>query len=178
MLVAYNESMTTPPPPRHSGWIWYFVIVGVLTLLATATLTVFNLRLQLTQAEWSAMRELWRARGPADYDLRYTVKRNDETDGTEYDVQVRGGKVVRAWEDGVEVAAEKLSEFGMEALFQVMKKNLDHDLQPGAPRVYARARFDDETGAVLSYVRRVMKSRERYEVSVKSYRHGVDLRSR
>ncbi|MBI3407060.1 MAG: hypothetical protein HY040_01725 [Planctomycetes bacterium] len=162
---------------RNSGWIWYFAIVFGLAVLGTVWLGVFNLNLQLTQEQFTAAREKWIARKPADYDLVYTIKNDDESQGPEYSIRVRGGKLVHVLEDGVELCAGNAAQRSMEAMFELMQKNLDAGSRPGAEKVYVRARFHEGNGAVLEYVRRVMGTRRRLEISVKKFRFGDDLKS-
>src|SRR5947209_14393116 len=73
------------------GWIWYFVIVAALTVLATTILVVYNLRQQLRPEQLAAARPLWEQKRPPDYVLTYTKKGG--ATGT-FIVTVRKGKVV------------------------------------------------------------------------------------
>lgn len=162
---------------RNSGWIWYFVIVFGLAVLGTVWLGVFNLKLQLTQQQLTAARDKWDARKPADYDLVYTIKNDDDSQGPEYSIRVRGGKLVHVLEDGVALYAERAAQHTMDAIFELVQKNLDADSQPGAEKVYVRARFHEGNGAVLEYVRRIMGTHQRLEISVKKFLFGDDLKS-
>src|SRR5262245_54499322 len=126
---------------RNSGWIWYFAIVFLLAALGTMWLGLFNLSVQLTQEQLTAAREKWNAHKPADYYLAYTIKNDPESQGREYSVRVRAGTVVYVAEDGLELSPDKLDSLTMEALFDLMQKNLDADSRPGAAKVYARADF-------------------------------------
>src|SRR5262249_26985845 len=119
---------------RNSGWIWYFLIVFGLAVLGMLWLGVFNRYLQLTQEDWTFPREKWNALKPADYDLAYTVKHDDESQGPEYAIRVRGGKLVHVLEDGVELHGEYAAQRTMEAIFDLMQKNLDEDSRPGAEK--------------------------------------------
>lgn len=160
---------------RNSGWIWYFVIVVVLGALGTVWLVDFNLRLQLKHEPLAANKALWDANKPADYDLVYTIKMDDETQGVRYTVRVRANKLVYVLEQGVELAPEQAARHTMDALFDLLHKYLDADGVPGAAKVYARARFHDANGAILEYVRRIMRTRQRLEIAINRFRFGPDL---
>ena len=82
---------TDPGRKPNRGWIWYFVILAVLTVVATTVLVVYNLRQQLRPEQLAAARKLWDEKRPADYVLTYTKKGN--ATGT-FVVTVRKGKVV------------------------------------------------------------------------------------
>src|SRR5262245_19678572 len=114
---------------RNSGWIWYFAIVFLLAVLGTLWLGLFNLSVQLTQDQLSAAREKWNAHKPADYDLVYTIKNDPESPGREYSVRVRGGKLIHVLEDGLELSPDQAGSFTMEAILDLMQKNLDADSQ-------------------------------------------------
>src|SRR5262249_61191481 len=68
-----SEAQTPRPANRpSSNWIWYFAVVAVLSILFTLILVRFNLAQQLTLADLRAAEQLWKERGPADYDMEYT----------------------------------------------------------------------------------------------------------
>src|SRR5262249_4483768 len=62
--------MDSPRPNR--GWIWFFVILIVLTVTSITIMIVYNLRQQLKPEQLAQARALWEQKGPADYDLDYT----------------------------------------------------------------------------------------------------------
>src|SRR5437016_2156392 len=101
------------PPKKNLGWLWYFIIVAVLTVAATGGLIWYNLRQQLTPEKLEAARQLWQAKGPRDYDLDYTVRGKMDTD---FRVKVRGRKVVFAEPDNHSLE-EKQRYYGMPKLF-------------------------------------------------------------
>jgi hypothetical protein len=151
-----------------SGWVWYFVAVGVLAVLAVVVLAVYNLRLQLKPEQLEAARKLWEQKGPHDYRLKYTTKRGDETDEDVYVVVVRGGVTVSVLRNGRELEKRLRLSYGMSALLDDIEDFLKRDSQKGRPRTYTRALFDPGDGHLVHYVRRVMGSRERVEISVQS----------
>jgi hypothetical protein len=160
-----SEPATNPPPSRpSSNWIWYFSVVAVLSVLFTVVLIRFNLTQQLTLADLLAAQKLWKEQGPADYDMEYT-KQGSAT-GT-FTVRVRNHRVERVICDGRPEEERLLRYSSMEALFGFIEDYLREDARPGAPRVFTTGRFDDRDGHLLHYVRRVMESPERIELTVK-----------
>src|SRR5438445_339376 len=81
---------------RNRYWIWFFVLVGLLALAAVVTLITYNLGQQLKAEQVTAARGRWEKHGPADYDLFYTISRQDQNGSAEeeYAIQVRHGRVV------------------------------------------------------------------------------------
>ena len=72
-------------------WVWYFLILGVLSAAAATILIVFNLRQQLKPEQLAAAKALWKAKGPRDYDMTYRQLVGDEPET--FVVRVRGGQV-------------------------------------------------------------------------------------
>jgi hypothetical protein len=160
-----SEAQTGLPRSRpSSNWIWYFAVVAVLSVLFTLILVRFNLAQQLTLADLRAAERLWKERGPADYDMEYT-KQGSAT-GT-FTVRVRNHRVERVICDGRPQEERLLPYSSMEALFGYIEDYLTEDARPGARRVFTTGRFDDHDGHLLHYVRRVMESPERIELTVK-----------
>jgi hypothetical protein len=160
-----SEAQTRPPASRSSSnWIWYFAVVAVLSILFTLILVRFNLAQQLTLSDLLAAERLWKERGPADYDMEYT--KEGSATGT-FTVRVRNHRVERVICDGQPQEARLLPYSSMEALFGFIEDYLREDAKPGARRVFTTGRFDDHDGHLLHYVRRVMESPERIELTVK-----------
>src|SRR5207245_5533881 len=90
--TANGNATPSPERPRHSsrGWVWFFIILAVLTVTAITVEVWFNAQQQLTPETLAEARKKWEERGPRDYDMDYTFKKMDSTDV--YSVQVRGGK--------------------------------------------------------------------------------------
>ena len=64
---------------RSRAWVLFF---AALLFLAAAAITLevgFSLRQQLSPQALERARALWREKGPADYDLKYTVKRQSRS---------------------------------------------------------------------------------------------------
>jgi|GEM_PF-1339900 len=151
-------------PQRNRGWVWFFVILGCLTVAAIVVQVWFNVQQQLTPELLAAARQKWAEKGARDYDLEYQFKKIDSTD--RYQVQVRGGKVVLSIENG-QLEPERLFHYrDMRALFTFIEEFLDQDRQPGKPRTYVTASFDANDGHLLHYTRSVMSKRERQEITV------------
>src|SRR5262249_42954564 len=159
-----SEAQIKPPARRpSSNWIWYFAVVAVLSVLFTLVLVRFNLAQQLTLPELLAAERLWKERGPADYDMEYT-KQGSATGP--FTVRVRNHRVERVICDGRPQEERLLPYSSMEALFGYIEDYLREDARPGARRVFTTGRFDDKDGHLLHYVRRVMESAERIELTV------------
>src|SRR5207249_3022497 len=97
---ASPNGQASPPPARRPqaprrdrGWIWYFVILTLVAVGATATLVIYNRSQQLTPEELEKARKLWEEKGPKDYELRYTTRAGPDEQLTHYVVVVRGGQV-------------------------------------------------------------------------------------
>jgi len=150
----------------NSNWIWYFVVLAALSLIAVVTLIVYNLQQQLKPEQLAAAQKLWDEKGPRSYRLKYTVKKNDDPRVDEYTVKVVDGKVMAATVNGLEEPLERLRYYGMAVLFKYIEDYQELDRKQGQPRTYCRAIFDPDTGALRWYVRRVMGRRERVEITV------------
>ena len=153
--------MTAAPPNRK--WIWYYATLVVLTAASITIMIVYNLKQQLTPPQFAAAQALWKEKGPRDYDMTYTKKVGaPET----YAVRVRAGVVVSAERNGQPVEERQLHYHSMNALFSDVERFLELDAEPGRPRTFCVARFDPDDGHLRHYVRRVMGSTERAEITV------------
>jgi hypothetical protein len=155
-------------PRTNRRWIWFFVTLAVLTVLAITVLAVYNLRLQLKPEQLAAARKLWEQKGPRDYQFKYTVRTGDERDGDEFVVQVRGSTVTSVKLNGRLLDKDKYIYHSMDAKFDEIEEFLKKDAEKGRPRTYTRALFDSADGHLLHFVRRVMGTRERVEITVES----------
>lgn len=159
-------------PPSKYRWVWYFVVLGVLTAGGVAANVWFNLRQQLSPEQLDAARRLWNERGPRDYRLSYTIKRevNPDLAGTvpqNYTVQVRDAKPVSV--SGTDGRALKPGDYdfdSMDSLFAAIEKQMRADADPDKPRAFVKATFNGRDGHVVHYVHSVMRARERLEVTV------------
>jgi hypothetical protein len=159
-----------PPPQQSYRWVWYFVVLGVLTIAACTILVWYNLRQQLKKEDLQAARVLWKKNRPSNYDLTYS-KRGSASGN--FFVKVRNGKVVDVTLDGREITQNdkpldpsRYSRYDMDALMDDIETFLEEDAEPGRPRTYTVATFDPADGHLIRYVRRVMGASERIEINV------------
>jgi len=150
---------------RSRGWLWFFVILIALTITSITVQISFNLSQQLTQQKLEAARAHWREAGPRDYDLEYTIEKigSKET----FQVQVRDSKVVASTRDGQPEEPRLFRYRDMLYLFTLMEDFLEHDTQPGMPRTFASAIFDQADSHVIRYVRSVKSTLERQEIKTR-----------
>lgn len=153
-------------PRRNLGWIFYFAFLIIASVSVTVWMIYFNLSIQLTPEQLSAAQARWKEKGPRDYKLFYTKRINDDTKPITIAVTVRDRKVTDVRMNGKALESEK--DHSMDGLFADAERFGLEDRQPGAKKVYTIARFDDKTGAMLYFVRRVMGGNERIEIDVKT----------
>jgi Family of unknown function (DUF6174) len=173
-----NGQAAPPPakepqaPRRNRGWIWYFVILTLVAVGATATVAIYNWNQQLTPEQLEKARKLWQEKGPKDYELRYTTHTGVGTgeQETHYVVVVRGGKVRSVTVNNtIHLKKEQFHRYGMDGLFNNIEDFLEYDSKPGRPKVYKVAHFSREDGHLIRYVRSVMGSGERVEITVEPF---------
>lgn len=192
---ADSTAPAASPRPKNRLWIWFFLTVTALTAAATVFLAWFNLQIQLTPEKLTAQRARWETERPADYEIVFTVRENatpavesfraglgleaeaPEGEAIKYHVQVREGVVVEARENERLLPRDCWERLTMEHLFGIARGRMDADRAAGR-RVYLRARFEEKTGGLLEYVRRVMRSRERQEIAVTTFRFGSTILGR
>jgi hypothetical protein len=160
-LTTDNGRLPAPTRKRRRGWVWFFAILAVLVVAANVILWKYNSGRQLKPEQLAAAKQLWKEKGPRSYDLEYTLK--GSVQGT-YQVRVRKGEVVYA-EPDPRPLEEKEYYYGMPALFRYIETFMKQDAQSDK-RVYVHADFDPEDGHLLHYVRRVMGTPERLEITV------------
>src|SRR5437667_1387750 len=159
-----NDSSSDPPSPNASvrpargirprRWVWYFAILAVLTLAAIIIQVGYNMRSQLTAEQLAQAEARWKARGPADYDMEYTIRKLESTET--YIVKVRGRKAVSVICNGQPLEERLRSYSEMPSLFGFIERFIELDSEPGRPRTFANATFDPNDGHPLRYVRSVM----------------------
>ena len=151
------------------GWLWFFVILVLLTVLATVILVRFNLWQQLQPDQLARARQLWKEKGPHSYRLVYSKKITEESRESrteDYDVEVRDGVVAQIKVNGRLEPANRHPSHTMDDLLNLVAANLERDQDKGRPRTYTRALFQGDNGGLRWYVRRVMGSKERVEIEV------------
>lgn len=155
--------MSSLPPRRPKRWVWFFLVLGTLAVAGVGIEVWSNLQQQLTPEKLALARALWADKGPRDYTLDYEIKREDAPDpsprvGEKHTVRVKDGKTETPPAPG---------EFGdMDDLFDWIDGRLRADRESGGPRPFVKATFDPHDGHVLHYVRSVMRTHERIEVTV------------
>ena len=54
-------------------------------------------------------------------------------------------------------------------LFHDIDRFMNMDQKPKAPKVYVTLKYDDQTGRVIEYIRRVMGTRQRVQITVEKF---------
>jgi hypothetical protein len=168
MNDAPLASTNGPPPrtrPKNRAWIWYFVLLAVMSVATTTTLIVYNAGQQLTPEKFQAAEALWKQRGPADYDLEYTTRLLTGEVST-FRVRVRDKAVIDATMNDQPLEPRLYAARSMNGIFSDIKRFLDIDQTPGSPRAFARATFDPEDGHLQSYRRNVSATHEGVDIRV------------
>src|SRR5262249_14350051 len=91
-IRGFPMSVAGDTARRKRPWLWYFVVLGILSVTAASIQFWYAKGRVLTLDKVLAAEEKWKAHGPASYDLKYTTRKGEVTD--EYQVEVRKGKVV------------------------------------------------------------------------------------
>jgi hypothetical protein len=157
---------TSTTAARSNGWLWFFVILVVLTVAAISTLVGYNLRQQLKREDLERARDTWTRFGPRDYDLDYLVKKQ-AGDPERYRVRVRDGKVVFVSLNDRPVESFQYRYYGVPAMFDNIEGFLDRDAELGSPRAFNLAKFDERDGHVFYYRRSIMGGRESLEITAR-----------
>lgn len=148
------------------GWIWFFLILALLTVVAILIQVRYNPTMPLTAPLLAEARARWKAHGPRDYDMDYTIKKMESTE--RFHVQVRNGKAVAVlMNDKIELEPRLYPYYTMPALFEFIGEFLEQDAQPGKPRTFTNVLFDPVDGHLIHYVRSVASTRERQEIIVR-----------
>jgi hypothetical protein len=157
------------PPQRNPAWIWYFAVLAILTVAAISILIWFNLKQQLKPEQLAEAKTLWKKNRPSNYDLTYAKKGGAA--GTFF-VEVRNGKVVSVTLDGREITRDDrpldpslYPRYDMGGLLDDLDQFLRLDAEPNRPRTFTIATFDPEDGHLIHYIRRVMGTSERIEIT-------------
>jgi hypothetical protein len=167
-------------PMRRGGrcrWVWYFLVLGLLTAGGIIANTWYNLRQQLTPEQLEVARQLWIKNGPRDYRLYYTIKHEVNPDpagvaAERYSVEVHDGKITAVYgPDNKRIDPDEMEpgDYDMDTmddLFALLAWKLQTDSEPGKPRAFVTATFDANDGHIVHYVHSVMQTRERLEISV------------
>jgi hypothetical protein len=174
MSEATSPEPTPPqsPPPRNNwGWMGYFVFIIVASVGVAGFMIWFNLSVQLTPEQLEEAHKRWKEQKIRNYNMLYTKRLNDDKKTDKFEVEVRGGEVKKVHLNGKPLQTESkeddpLAYHSMDRLFRDIERFMDIDQKPGAPKVYVTAIFDEKTGAIRRYIRRVMGSNQRIEMNV------------
>jgi len=162
------------PPIAHQkpsiahgrGWIWFFVLLALLTLAAILLEIWYKPTMPLTAALLAEARAKWKERGPRDYDMDYTVKKMESTE--RFHVQVRNGNAVSViMNDTIALEPRFYPYHTMPALYGFIEEFLEQDSQPDRPRTFNIVCFDPVDGHLIHYVRSISSKRERQEIIVR-----------
>lgn len=154
-------------PSAPIGWLWYFLVLGILTVASAAGLIAYNLHQQLRREQLIDVKTRWEQNGPRDYHLVFTKKGSVE--GT-FEVDVRKGKVIRVQADGQPLESRLWDYYSMSSLFEDLEKFMDLKEEPGGPRRFLRADFDPADGHLIRFVYSDSKTRQGIEVLVGEFK--------
>jgi len=149
----------------RSRWIGFFVVLAVLALAAILIQVWYNPTVPLTAALLAEAEAKWKAYGPRDYDMDYSMKKLDSSE--RFQVQVRDGKAVAVtMNDKVALEPRHYPYHTMPALYGFIETFMEQDGQPNSPRTFTTVWFDPVDGRLIHYVRSVASKRERQEITV------------
>jgi hypothetical protein len=159
---------------RNRNWLWVFVVLAILGVLAISINWAYNAAQPLTEEQLQTARQLWRAKRPANYDLR--IDTATQAGGwvirDRIDLQVREGVIVQFLHNGrepeplldregrrnVEEERRQRASYDVEGLFDAVEEFLKNDRRSGIPS-FLRARFDAQDGHLTLFIRQVNRTR-------------------
>src|SRR5437870_5598946 len=100
----------------NRGWIWYFLVLAGLAVLAMASLVLYNYAQQLSPEQLAAAHALWQEKGPKSYQLTYKIKIGIDVEPDYYVIRVRNGEVVSSNRNERPEEKRLYAERGMDAL--------------------------------------------------------------
>jgi hypothetical protein len=160
--------MSNPTPAtaarRVPRWVWFFLVLGLLAVIAIIIPLWFNLSQQLRPEDVARARAVWEEKRPADYDLDYTLQ---GLTPERFTVQVRHGRTESVTGPDGPLPPGSCPFTDMDSLFRFVEANLTKDGERGSARTFTVAGFAPEDGHILHYVRSVLRTRERIEIDVK-----------
>ena len=173
-----SSEVRGPTKAQSRTWVWFFVFLAVMGAAAVTLPIVYNLSLQLRPEDLAAARAHWQAAGSRNYDLQYQEKitQNGVSSESEWNVQVRDGKVTAVTRDGEVLPAADYPNLTVDGQLAEIEKGLQLDLAAGARTNYATAAFDLGDGHPAHYVRRVRGTGDRLEWNVNLNKAGEDRR--
>ena len=177
-----KSEIRNPKSARNRHWLWVFVVLGALGLLAMGINYAYNVGEPLTVEKLNAARALWEQKRPQDYDLHIVFSREymsaDNRGGTivdQFEVQVRAGTVTGFLVNGKEpepllddqgrrrLTDERLrrESYDISGIFDSIEDLMNKDRREQNP-TFMRARFDANDGHVTLFTRQIHKRREQY----------------
>ena len=171
-----SEAAPPAPLPRKQnyGWVWYFAFLIVASVGVMFFMIWFNLSIQLTPEQFETAKTRWQEADIKNYNMIYTERHSNEgaEKSTVFAVKVRGGKVQEVLMNGKPlVKNEEQTDdprifHSMDSLYRNIERFLEMDGRPKAPRVYATLKSDEKNGRVIEYIRRVMGTKHRVQITV------------
>jgi hypothetical protein len=160
-----------PPRLLTRNWIWFFLLLALLGILAVAIPLVVNLQQQLTSEQLQAARALWAAHAPRNYDLEVESKEEGiPPAGGErqqsWQVRVRNGTVEAVVANGTDVSPP-FPPYDVPGLFDRIEELLQQNQKTGGAPSFLSAQFDREDGHPLHVVQRIQGTRQRLEIIVR-----------
>jgi hypothetical protein len=154
---------------RNRGWIWFFVVLGILAAAAVTINVLYSARQRLTMDQLRAAEDRWDQGGPRDYDLVIDKTIGSATPGGDktrdrITVEVRGGKSRKGTINGQPLDERLLGQYDMTGWLSFVEEFVRQSEKPDAPRTFLSADFDPQTGALLRFRRSVRTTREWVEV--------------
>ncbi len=166
----------SPPPPRRKNhlWIAYFAFLIIASVGVTVFMIKFNLSIQLTQEQLNTAWDLWKEKGPKSYNMIYKTRSGISDRDDVFVVKVRNGVVTEVKLNDAPLKANQeegqLDDprmyHSMDSIFRYIDRFMSIDQKKDAKKVYVVANFDDKTGYVVRYIRRVMGGTDRVELNV------------
>jgi hypothetical protein len=172
-LSGFRSKIANQKSKIGPGWIWFFVVLALLTAAAISIQIWYNPTVPLTPALLAEAQAKWKEHGPKDYDMDYTIKKMDSTE--HFQVRVRNGEAVSViMNERLPLESRHYPYHTMPALFGFIEDFMEQDRQPGQPRTFTNVLFDPVDGhlihyvrSVASYVRSGASKRERQEITVR-----------
>jgi hypothetical protein len=148
---------------RSQVWVWFFIVLAVLTLLWLGGLWWRSEQLRLTPERLVQARALWDQKRPRNYNLTYT--KYVGTSGDHPDtiwVQVHNGKADQVTLNGRPITQDdrplspsRYGRYDMSGLLDDIAEFLDIDAKQPALRAVTLAQFSADDGHLLLYSRQV-----------------------
>ncbi|CAN5238658.1 hypothetical protein BH10PLA2_BH10PLA2_08500 [soil metagenome] len=147
------EPTSLAPRKRNRPWLWYFVLLIVLSITAVVIQIWYARGRLLTLDKLQVAEQKWREHGPQNYNLNYSYDKSGGKD--EYHVEVRGGKVVSVTRNGQPLEERLYRYSSVPALFGFAEDYLrqdQEDMKLGKGRPYAFGDFHPQLGYVRRFV--------------------------